>query len=519
MDAASISSDSGSSSADEAAPRRRFSFAEKTARKQQMPMLRTAILRAGSSFGEAALDTGLPRQATVRCEEKCWVAVLRRQDFHDVLMNCDTDSHRAWCSFAAAAPVLRELPESVRVRLVAHCRTLQVEKAQRVCQLGEPVHEVVFLVEGNFQVFAQPGGPDTEDIFRRRDISPTKGIRKKEFYNAVSEKGSSRTGLEAYVVGKGNKRAVVVACDLFGIHMGRNKEICDSLADEGFLVVLPDFFKGAYEDVGSDPGFWEMLRQAPTVLTPLNTPWADVEQDLEVSVLPFLEEQGCAENAGVLGFCWGAWVVAHSCARFGFRCGAMAHPSIHTLTLRWGEDEEALLSGINVPQLVLASKDEPATWKPGGRAEKLLKSESSIFKEFPSMSHGFVPRGDLKDSQVASDVARAMEYIKGFLCKHLPRAVATSLLPSPAVFGLSALLRNETHEPYKSPAPCIPFVPSEPTGKFAANVAHSHTSNEVAAMSEPAKLWLRMFAQLRSGCHPLRLSCLAAAVIGSARRC
>jgi len=164
VDVASISSDSGSSSADEAAPKRRFSFTEKTARKQQMPMLRTAMLRAGSSFGEAALDTGLPRQATVRCEEKCWVAVLRRQDFHDVLMNCDTDSHRAWCSFAAAAPVLRELPEPVRVRLVAHCRTLQVEKAQRVCQLGEPVNEVVFLVEGNFQVFAQPGGPDTEAV-------------------------------------------------------------------------------------------------------------------------------------------------------------------------------------------------------------------------------------------------------------------------------------------------------------------------------------------------------------------
>lgn len=231
-------------------------------------------------------------------------------------------------------------------------------------------------------------------------------------------------GLEAYVVGRGNKRAVVVACDIFGIHMGRNKEICDSLADEGFLVVLPDFFKGAYEDVGSDPGLWEVLRQAPSVLTPLNTPWADIEQDLEASVLPFLEEQGCVDNAGVLGFCWGAWVVAHGCARFGFRCGAMAHPSIHNLTLRWGEDEEALLSGINVPQLVLASKDEPESWKPGGRAERVLKSESSIFKEFPSMSHGFVPRGDLKDSQVASDVARAMEYIKGFLCKHLPREVS-----------------------------------------------------------------------------------------------
>jgi len=30
----------------------------------------------------------------------------------------------------------------------------------------------------------------------------------------------------------GNGRAVVVASDIFGIHMGRHKEICDSIAEE-----------------------------------------------------------------------------------------------------------------------------------------------------------------------------------------------------------------------------------------------------------------------------------------------
>lgn len=30
----------------------------------------------------------------------------------------------------------------------------------------------------------------------------------------------------------GNSRAVLVASDIFGIHMGRHKEICDSLAEE-----------------------------------------------------------------------------------------------------------------------------------------------------------------------------------------------------------------------------------------------------------------------------------------------
>ena len=46
-------------------------------------------------------------------------------------------------------------------------------------------------------------------------------------------------------------------------------------------------------------------------------------------------------------------------------------------------------------------------------------------------------------------------------------------------------------------SPMPPFVPSEPTGKFAANVAHSHASNEVAAMSEPAKAQLDRFLIIR----------------------
>lgn len=39
------------------------------------------------------------------------------------------------------------------------------------------------------------------------------------------------------------------------------------------------------------------------------------------------------------------------------------------------------------------------------------------------MSHGFVTRGDLKDGNTQVEVARAMEYITGFLCKHTPREI------------------------------------------------------------------------------------------------
>lgn len=232
-------------------------------------------------------------------------------------------------------------------------------------------------------------------------------------------------GWQAYVVGAG-PRAVVVASDIFGIHSGRTKDICDEIAAEGYLVVMPDFFQGAFPDEGRSWSWWKALKEAPGLLAPINTPWAKAEEALRTGVLPYLEQRGCTPGrAGIVGFCWGAWVVMRACAEFAgaFACGASAHPSVSGMTTRWGEDEPALLRAVRAPQLVLASKDEPASWKPGGTAEQTLRAAgggpATVFREFGSMSHGFVPRGNIDDPAVAVEVSRAMEYIKGFLGKHL----------------------------------------------------------------------------------------------------
>ncbi len=45
--------------------------------------------------------------------------------------------------------------------------------------------------------------------------------------------------LQAYVVGAPGPRAVVVMPEIFG-WSGRLKGICDTLAEQGFFVVMPD---------------------------------------------------------------------------------------------------------------------------------------------------------------------------------------------------------------------------------------------------------------------------------------
>ena len=46
-----------------------------------------------------------------------------------------------------------------------------------------------------------------------------------------------------YVVGNGTT-AIVWNYDIYGFDSGRTREYCDLFADNGFLVILPDYFRG-----------------------------------------------------------------------------------------------------------------------------------------------------------------------------------------------------------------------------------------------------------------------------------
>ena len=52
--------------------------------------------------------------------------------------------------------------------------------------------------------------------------------------------------LEIYVVGKGEK-CVIWNYDIHGFNSGRTKQLADQLAESGFLVMIPDYFRGGWQ--------------------------------------------------------------------------------------------------------------------------------------------------------------------------------------------------------------------------------------------------------------------------------
>jgi len=215
--------------------------------------------------------------------------------------------------------------------------------------------------------------------------------------------------LRVYHVGSG-PRAVVLGYEVFGLDGGRYKLVSDQLSDAGFNVVIPDFqreiFSGDWETFGP----WAQK----------NSQWSSVEKDLYEKVIPFLEQHG-AKKFGVLGFCWGNWLVFHASTSGKFSAGASAHPSAIRLSQILGEDLPEIVHNIKCPQLIFSAGNDPAELKPGGVYAEEIKSKfgSSEIAEYKTMNHGWVTRGDLTDAEVAKSVKESVLHIISFFEKHL----------------------------------------------------------------------------------------------------
>merc|ERR1712136_96776 len=82
-----------------------------------------------------------------------------------------------------------------------------------------------------------------------------------------------RNDMDIYHVGEAaDGKCIIWNYDIFGINGGRTKMFCDLMAENGFLVVLPDFYRdGKFQDP-RQPGTVEFLKE--------HTQWSKLKKDL-----------------------------------------------------------------------------------------------------------------------------------------------------------------------------------------------------------------------------------------------
>jgi len=231
-------------------------------------------------------------------------------------------------------------------------------------------------------------------------------------FESYAPKGTTETlgDLDVYRVGEAKEgKCILWNYDIFGIDGGRTKMLCDLMADQGFLVVLPDFYRnGTYQDP-TQPGVVEFIKD--------KTQWSKLRIDFEETVLPFAKQNG-ATSFGAIGTCWGSYMVIRESVHDDLKAGVSMHPSHSPIAGLLGEDEKELLKSVRCPQLFMSAGNDNANVKTGGLGSEVLGSKLEIV-EFPDMVHGWTTRGDMSDGKVDRDVKKAFQTALDFFKKHV----------------------------------------------------------------------------------------------------
>ena len=201
------------------------------------------------------------------------------------------------------------------------------------------------------------------------------------------ESFAGKPALPCYEIGEGDK-AVIAVYDIFGFTENkRTRLVCDQIANAGYRVILPDFYRGT--DVLKEFGTFPPAGGIEEVVSWVNrvAPFDSVVKEVNEVVVKHLQGKG-AKAIGMVGFCWGGKIVMLPSTSDNIKAGVGIHPSFL---------EPADCEKVTSPQMFLPAGNDPPIdpiWE--GLSKKPFFSKC-FKKVFTEMVHGWSLRADMKD--------------------------------------------------------------------------------------------------------------------------
>merc|ERR1712117_304272 len=190
-----------------------------------------------------------------------------------------------------------------------------------------------------------------------------------------------------------------------GFNGGRARQLVDMIASKGFMVVMPDYFRGGFCEP-TKPEFNEFLKRVTVA--------SNITKDFDAA-MKYAKEHG-AQTFSCIGTCWGSYANLRISGHMkSLKCAVSLHPAHHGMIEALGEDENAILEEAKgVPQMFLPAGNDPPETKEGGLARKILSEGESCLKivEFHDMVHGWTVRGDMSVPEVDRDKVRARSHYR-----------------------------------------------------------------------------------------------------------
>lgn len=206
-----------------------------------------------------------------------------------------------------------------------------------------------------------------------------------------------KSNAKVYVSGPADsKRMVVCHADIYGYTTGRHTAICDFFAENGYLVVMPDYFNG---DVLSGE-FAPFLKKH---LLPQVQPILDETYDTFVT--------DSVESIFMIGFCYGCWTIFNESKRnilkTKFKFAACFHPSVQIEGLT-GKNTEELCKAVKHPMLLVPTNNDVEYVQKGSFLEK--DPYNMVIMDHTHQEHGFMTQGDFnKNEKMENDVSNLLK--------------------------------------------------------------------------------------------------------------
>jgi len=222
-------------------------------------------------------------------------------------------------------------------------------------------------------------------------------------------------GMDTYETGSLNATKVLIGVfDINGFNPSTNntRQICDRLAEYGYRVILPDWFRGVpwskehipYGDDDNDPEFQKFVRA---------TSWNEsVRADMAL-VLQEYKRQGVSDF-GVFGFCFGGKIVAHALDTYSddIKLGAQFHPA--------GADIYDA-TRIKRPVVLLPGANDPSMTDYCYIINVLLGQGSCEYHHFTDVNHGYAGgSANWSNATILSRAVEAVGMFEQFLCDKFP---------------------------------------------------------------------------------------------------
>lgn len=204
----------------------------------------------------------------------------------------------------------------------------------------------------------------------------------------------------------GATQGVVIATDVFGWKRPLVRKLADKIAAEGFVAVVPDFFKGDPIKPYPYPTMEEALKWIES------HPFESAAEDTLASITA-LKKNGI-QSVGIAGFCYGGKIGAMLAKDSVTDAIVILHPG------RVTNDE---IKSVKTPFAILAAEfDDNCTLEQVEEYKTILESQKDVeflVKVFKGQHHGWAIRYDESDKQSFTPAYEAQADTLSWFKKHL----------------------------------------------------------------------------------------------------